>query len=165
MSTKSQTFFTDFIIALLLFSFTLIIYFGYTINLHGESMDELELMIRDANSISNSLTLSGYPEDWTLQNAIRYGIADHQRINSSKIKLMKQASYQDTRSKFSTPYEYFAFFANDYGEVINVNGVCGIGSPSVATSYDAKSAYYYSDSSKSEFKSFMEQSLGSDTYR
>ena len=164
MSTKSQTFFTDFIMALLLFTFTLIVYFGYTINIHSENTDDIELMIKDANSISNSLALSGYPQDWTAQTAIRYGIADTQRVNKSKVRMLKQISYKDQRSKFSTPYDYFAFFVNDAGEVLNINGVCGMGSPAVATSYAAKSAYYYSGLSRSEFKNFMENELGSDIY-
>lgn len=125
----------DFAIALLLFIFTLVVYFSYTGNLQKQEKGDLDSMLADAKAISSSLVLSGYPVDWDNETVIKIGIADDQKASITKIKYFKQLNYSKTKANFGTSYDYFVFFVNNNGEVLNVSGVCGIGSPLVNTSY------------------------------
>ncbi len=163
-STKAQTWYMDFAIALLLFTFTLVVYFSYTNNFQKQEKGNLDAMVKDAKSISSSLVLSGYPSDWKNETAIRIGIADEQQLNATKVKEFKRMDYNRTRMIFATPYNYFVFFINQNGEVLNVNTVCGIGHPIVETKYIGKSAYYYSSETDKFLKNFMNETFSSDIY-
>ena len=119
----------DFVIALLLFIFTVVVYFSYTNNFQTEDQGEINSMLSDAKAISSSLTLSGYPSSWDNTTVIRIGIADDQRINTTKLKNFKQLNYSLTKKKFGTVYDYFVFFVGNNGSIINITDVCGVGSP------------------------------------
>ena len=164
MNSKSQAWFMDFSIGLLLFTFTLVIYFSYTNNFSGTEKGALDLMIKDAKSISASLALDGYPDDWSNQTVIRIGIADDQNVNGTKLKRLKQLNYTSSKNKFATTYDYFVYFVNNNGEVLNVNGVCGSGYPLINLSYNIKSAYYYQDPADSFMLGFMNHTFKADIY-
>lgn len=155
----------DFAVALMLFMFTLAVYFSYTINFQKQEKSNLEAILKDAKSISSSLVLSGYPGEWTNITVMRIGIADEQKLNATKVKNFKELGYNRTRKLFATPYNYFVFFLNEKGEVLNVNTVCGVGNPIVETKYIGKSAYYYSDDDDDLLKNFMNQTFNADIYK
>ncbi|MBS3114074.1 hypothetical protein J4448_03155 [Candidatus Woesearchaeota archaeon] len=154
----------DFAIALLLFTFTLVVYFSYTTNFQKQEKGELNTLLTDAKAMSSSLTLSGYPANWDNTTVIRIGIADEQKVNATKVKSFKQLNYTITKKKFGTVYDYVVFFVNEKGEIININGVCAIGYPSVNVSYNIKSAYYYQDPADSFLKDFMNNVFKADIY-
>ena len=164
MNSKAQAWYMDFAIALLLFTFTLVVYFSYTTNFQKEEKGGLDTLIKDAKSISSSLALAGYPIDWKNETAIRIGIADEQKLNATKVKEFKIIDYNRSRKLFATSYNYFVFFVNEKGEVLNVNTVCGVGHPIVSTKYIGKSAYYYSDDDDDFLKDFMNETFNSDIY-
>ena len=154
----------DFAIALLLFTFTLVVYFSYTNNVQSQDKGELDLMLKDAKAISNSLALEGYPDDWDNATVVRIGIADEQQLNSTKLKGLKLLNYTFAKRKFATVYDYFVYFVNENGEVLNVKGVCGAGYPLINLTYNIKSAYYYSDPADSFLKYFTNNTFKSDIY-
>jgi len=154
----------DFVIALLLFTFTLVVYFSYTNNFQKQSYGNLDLLVKDANSISTSLTLSGYPINWNNETVIRIGVTDNQKLNSSKVKLFKKLNYTKTKNMFATYYDYFVYFVNDKDEVLNIDGICGAGYPLITTTYNVKSAYYYSSESDAFLKDFMSQTFAADIF-
>ena len=158
----------DFAIALLLFTFTLVVYFSYTNNVQKQDKGELDLVTKDAKSISNSLALEGYPDDWSNTTVVRIGITDEQRLNAAKLKALKQIDYALSRAKFATSYDYFVYFVNDKGEVLNIKSVCGAGYPLINTTYNIKSAYYYSDDDPDNgnnlLKDFMNETFKADIY-
>ena len=164
MNSKSQAWFMDFAIGLLLFTFTLVAYFSYTNNFQNQDKGNLNLMLKDAKSISSSLALEGYPDDWNNQTVIRIGIADDQNVNSTKLKRLKQLNYTGSKRKFATYYDYFIYFVNDNGDVLNINGVCGSGYPLINLSYNIRSAYYYQDPVDSFMLNFMNQTFKADIY-
>ncbi|MBI2659506.1 hypothetical protein HYX05_05405 [Candidatus Woesearchaeota archaeon] len=164
MNTKSQAWYMDFAIALLLFTFTLVVYFSYTSNFQKQEKGDLDSMLADAKAISSSLALSGYPPNWNNETVIRIGIADGQKVNATKIKYFKQLNYNDTKKKFGTVYEYFVFFTGEDDEVKNLNSICGTGHPVVTTEYNVKSAYYYSKETDSFLKDFINDSFHGDIY-
>lgn len=164
MNSKAQAWYMDFVIALLLFTFTLVIYFSYINNFQKQDEGLLDELVTDAKTISSSLVLSGFPTDWDNSSVVRIGLIDNEKLNSTKIKSFKKISYSSTKKRFSTPYDYFVFFVNDNSEVLNVNGVCGVGSPLVNTTYNIKSAYYYKDPSDAFLKDFMQNTFYADIY-
>mgnify|MGYP001566034036 CR=1 FL=1 len=161
---KAQAFFMDFAIALVLFIFTLLIYFSYTANFQKQESGNMDAMLSDAKAISSSLVLSGYPAGWDNKTVVRIGIADGQKINLTKLKSFKKMDYSATKKKFGTIYDYFAFFTDGQGNLLSLNGVCGLGYPLENISYNIKSAYYYQDTSDSFLKKFMNQSFNADIY-
>ncbi|MBI4452529.1 hypothetical protein HY637_03805 [Candidatus Woesearchaeota archaeon] len=167
MSTKSikaQAWYMDFAIGMLLFTFTLIVYFSYTNNAQKEDKGDFDLVTKDAKSISNSLALEGYPDDWDNTTVVRIGIADEQQLNATKLKKLKQMNYTLARRKFSTTFDFFAYFLNENGDVLNIKGVCGTGYPLINTTYNIKSAYYYQDEDDDFLKDFMRETFNADIY-
>ncbi|MBI2650697.1 hypothetical protein HYX04_05310 [Candidatus Woesearchaeota archaeon] len=154
----------DFAIALLLFTFTLVVYFSYTNNFQKQEKGDLDVMLSDAKAVSSSLALSGYPANWDGTTVIRIGIADEQKLNATKVKSFKQLNYSKTKANFGTFYDYFVFFVNENGEVLNINGVCGIGYTTINPSYNVKSAYYYSSETDKFLKDFMNETFEADIY-
>src|SRR3989344_2082391 len=164
MQKKSQAWYMDFAVALLLFTFTLVVYFSYTNNFQKQEYGSINMLVKDAKSISSSLAVEGYPDDWTNSTVIRVGIADNQKLNATKVKRLRQLNYSVSKRKLGTVYDYFVFFANENDEVLNVNSVCGAGYPLISTTYNIKSAYYYQDSSDDFLKDFMADTFGADVY-
>ncbi|MEK6984682.1 MAG: hypothetical protein AABX33_08975 [Nanoarchaeota archaeon] len=164
MDSKAQAWYMDFIIGLMLFTVTVAVYFGYIHNFQKHGKSELDTMLSDAKAISSSLTLGGYPNNWDNSTVVRIGIADEQEVNATKLKFFKQLNYSKTKNRFATIYDYFMFFQNKRGEVINIHGVCGVGHPLINTSFNIKSAYYYQDSSDSFLKNFMVETFNADIY-
>lgn len=154
----------DFAIALLLFTFTLVVYFSYTNNFQKQEKGELDVLITNAKAISSSLALSGYPPGWSNSTVIRIGIADEQKVNLTKVSYFSKLKYNDTKRKFATNYDYFAFFTDDQGEVLNIFTVCGVGDPLVTTTYNVKSAYYYQEEEDSFLLRFVNETFHGDIY-
>lgn len=164
MNSKAQAWYMDFAIALLLFTFTIVVYFSYTSNIKNQDKGELDLMTKDAKAISNSLALEGYPDDWDNATVVRIGITDDQQLNATKLKALKRFNYTLSRRKFATSYDYFVYFVNENGEVLNVKSVCGAGYPLMNTTYSIKSAYYYSDEDDDFLLEFMRDTFKADIY-
>ena len=154
----------DFTIGLLLFAFTLVVYFSYINNFQQEEKSNVNDLVKDATAISSSLSLSGYPTDWNNITVIRIGISDDSNVNATKLKSFRQLDYKLTRKKFATFYDYFIFFVNNNGDVLNIGGVCGVGHNLITTTYNIKSAYYYQDPPNSFLKDYMNQSFKADIY-
>ncbi len=164
MNSRAQASYLDFAIGMLLFIITLVVYYSYTNNIQKEEKDVLDVMLTEAQSISSSLLLSGYPEDWDNNTVVRIGVADDQRLNAGKLRSFKRLNYTRTKQSFGTPYEYFAYFVGKDNAVLNINGICGVGHPLVNLTYKTKSAYYYQDPSDSFLKDFMINSFKADLY-
>lgn len=154
----------DFAIALLLFTFTVAVYFGYTGNLQKQEGGKLDLLAKDAKAMSSALALDGYPDDWNNLTVIRIGVIDDQKLNSTKLKAFKQLNYNFSKRRFGTIYDFFVYFVNEKDEVLNVNSVCGVGFPLTNLTYNIKSAYYYSDDDDDFLLGFMNDSFKADIY-
>ena len=164
MNFKAQAWYMDFAIALLLFTFTLAVYFSYTSNFQKQEKGELDVLLTDAKALSSSLALPGYPNDWDNTTVLRIGITDDQKLNATKVKQFKQYDYKASKRRFATTYDFVVFFVNEKGEVLNINGVCAIGYPLVNVSYNIRAAYYYQDDDDDFLKNFMNSTLKADIY-
>ena len=155
----------DFGIALLLFIFTLAVYLSYINNVQREGKSGLDVVIKDAKAISSALVLSGYPTNWTNETVIRVGLANDHKLASTKLRAFKRLNYSITKKYFGTIYDYFVYFVDKNGEVLNINSVCGAGYPLINTSYNIRSAYYYQDDvTDFKLRDFMKDTFKADIY-
>ncbi len=154
----------DFSIGLLLFTFTLAVYFSYTNNFQQQDSGDLDDILTDSKSISSYLSLGGYPKDWNQSNVVRIGLIDDTRLNATKLKRFKLLNYSLSKKRLGTTNDFFISFENKNGEVMNVNGICGVGHPDINTTFNVRTAYYYQDPADSFIKSLMENIFKSDIY-
>jgi len=164
---KSQVFFNDFILALLIFIFIFIIYFSYTKNLVNRDSGELGDLISELKTISLSFVQEGYPDSWNTVDVVRIGFTDKwNRIDNTQFKRFIGIGYNKSKKLLGTTHDYLLFFLNESNGVQNVEGICGYGSVIVNISYDLSSAYYYQAGSQSEenLKSFMKNEFSADIF-
>lgn len=128
-SRKSQVWYTDFMIGLLIFVIVIFIYYEYAHSLEQNPADTTLDFIMEAKSISSSLVTQGSPSDWNKSNVEIIGLTDgNQRLVQEKLDMFANMSYAETRQKFRTPYEYYFYLEDVNGSVIPINGEEGIGS-------------------------------------
>jgi len=163
---KSQAFFSDFVIALFIFTAMLITYFSYTTNLSNQDTGLLDDLLTDAKAFSSSLTSSGYPNNWNANNVVRIGFTDNDnKIDNSKFGEFGKINYNKSKKLLGTRYDYLAFFLNESGDLQNIEGFCAIGYPAVNIAYDIKAAYFYKDAGGDQFlKDFMVNNFNADVY-
>ena len=166
-NAKAQMWFTDFVIGILIFSFMLIVYYTYTANISKQNSIVVEDLIADGESISSSLLLAGYPNDWNSANVQSIGITNNnQRINNTKFTELMGVGYNKSKKLFGTVYDYVLFFVNESDDIKNIEGFCGTGNPLVIFTYEINAAYYYRGPGEEEYlKSLMENEFDADIYR
>lgn len=163
---KSQAFFGDFVISILIFTVILIIYFTYTKNLSNEDTDLLDDLLTDAKTISLSFTSRGYPDNWQASDVVRIGFTDNSnRIDNEKFSEFVIINYNKSKKLLGTTYDYFLFFVNESGEIKNVEGFCGTGMGEVNITYDIAAAYYYQNREGEQImKIFMDETFDATLY-
>jgi len=120
------------IIAVLIFSAAILIYYKTTTNLSDQDEELLDDLLIDAKSISNSLMSQGYPYNWIEDNVVRIGITNDNRINETKLEQFSRIPYNDSRKLFGTAYNYYVYFRDRNNDIIPFNETLeGIGKPGV----------------------------------
>jgi len=174
MARKSQMWFMDFVIGMMIFLVMLISYYTYTTNISKEDTAALDDLLSDAETVSLSLTSTGYPSGWTSSNVVRIGFTDnYNRIDNAKFTEFNEINYNKSKKLLGTIYDYFLYFVNESGDVQNVEGYCGTGLGEVNITLDISAAYYNECPNPDnddpppceEFlKDFMEQEFNADVY-
>ena len=162
---KAQVWFTDFAVAIVIFSLVLISYYTYTTNISKQDSVALDDMISDSKLVSSSLLSEGFPGSWDNYTVQRVGITNNgQKADDEKVFEFGELPYNRTKSLMGTQYEYIVFFLNQNGTLVNINGVCRAGMPLQDPQYDVKAAYMYGSSDDSFLKDFMVAKLNADVY-
>ena len=155
---KGQMWITDFIIATVIFSLMVVIYIVNTSNLSTQDSQSIEDLIKDSQFISDSLLSPGLPNNWDKDNVVSVGITNNNNlINRTKLLRFKNLNYSQSKKKFGITNNYFIYFTENNGTPLSVDGVCGIGSPLVNSSYSTKIAYYFDSFADSNLMNFMEE--------
>ena len=135
MKAKAQVWSLDIVIAIVIFSAGLIIFYTYGSNLTKTDEDQLSYMLQDAKTISSFLVSSGYPDNWTSQDVVTIGLTNSNfLINDSKVQKFSQlatTNYSITKKILSTRSDYFIYFENNNGTTISLNGIKGMGKSGV----------------------------------
>ncbi|MBD3249221.1 hypothetical protein GF336_04200 [Candidatus Woesearchaeota archaeon] len=127
MEKKSQIWFTDFIIGVMIFLIVVLIYYGYSYSLNSDPGDITKDLIMEAKSISSALISRGSPSDWNKSNVEVIGLTDgNQRIVEEKLGMFAEMDYEETRDIFRTPYDYHFFLKEANGSIVDENGEIGL---------------------------------------
>ncbi|MBW2992660.1 hypothetical protein KY345_05580 [Candidatus Woesearchaeota archaeon] len=121
-SRKCQVWYTDFIVAVLIFAIALVIYFEYVNNLSKEEESQLDEMLMSAKLVSNNLMSSGYPDDWNQSNVEIIGVLDNKRVNQTKIEQFYNMSHDTTKFELGITDNYYFYLQDQDGQRISIGG-------------------------------------------
>src|SRR4030042_1570891 len=85
-SKKSQAWGFDIMIAVMIFSIGLALFYLYSTNSSSDTEQILDSLNYDGNNIADGLLSSGFPSGWTVANVVRVGIVDENKINETKLR-------------------------------------------------------------------------------
>ncbi len=126
MRKKAQTFTQDLVVAIIIMSMVLIVFFEFYTNqdFNGDSAEKT--LLSETKTITDYLVSPGYPSDWNATDVVNIGIVDENNvIDKTKLEIfsnMTRDDYDRTRSLLKTKYDYIIFFKDYDGNVINVSG-------------------------------------------
>lgn len=130
MNVKAQAWGIDLMIAIMIFSMGIIVFYIYSINSPGEQKENFQELSYQGENIAKVILSEGYPLDWNSQNVIEIGILSNNKINDTKLERfydLSQSDYNKTKEIFNTRYDYYFFFDNNM--TFNSSEVRGIGKP------------------------------------
>lgn len=125
---KGQIWYGDFIVAVLIFSVALMLYYTHISNVSAEEETIIDEMLADGKSISTALISGGSPINWTNATVTRIGITDDDyRINQSKLDEFYAIDFLTAHRLFGTRFNHYIFFENSAGERLNITSGDAIG--------------------------------------
>lgn len=130
ISTKSQAWGLDLVIALCIFVIGIMAFFLYSINFSSEGEEKLDYLLYDGNAIANILLSEGSPLNWNAGNVTFPGLISENKINETKLEnfyYLVSSDYQFSKKTLNTKYDFYLFFPDS----MNINGtiIDGIGKP------------------------------------
>jgi hypothetical protein len=120
MSRKSQVWYTDFMVGVMIFTVVVVTYFYYVE--HSDYSDEtlISALLTEAKTISNSLVTQGYPSGWSLSDVSTVGLTNGDyRINSSKLADFNSWGYEERRGYLHTTKDYYFYLQYMNGTKFN----------------------------------------------
>ncbi len=129
---KAQAWGIDLTIAIIIFSIGILIFLIYSLNYSGDSKEALDSINYDGDVLFSNLLSEGYPQNWTLNDVVKIGILDNEKINETKLEMfynLAKNDYSKTKTMFNTKFDYY-FFMNE-NMTINSEQVAGIGKPGI----------------------------------
>ncbi len=129
ISTKSQVWALDIIMAIVIFLGALLLFYRYSLNsidIENKGADDLLL---DAKLVSTYLVSEGYPINWeeSPSDATLIGLTNGKMdLNTQKVQGFSQLSisdYSKTRKLLSTTHDYFVYFEDRDNNTISIPGV------------------------------------------
>lgn len=112
-----------------MFLIAITIYYQFVNNLSSDSEDEINEMVLDSKTISNSLISGGYPFDWNTSNVKRIGLTEgNYRVSKEKLDNFANISYSTARGTiFDTRFNFYFQLKDKEGGIIPINGGEGVG--------------------------------------
>jgi hypothetical protein len=163
ISAKGQAWYIDFGAGLLLFIVSVVMYTRYIDDFQSAEKGSLDILIKEADAVSSSLILPGFPNGWDNSSVVRAGIADMQRVNSTKLAYLMSMGSDSAKSRLSTAYNFYVFFEDRGSSVINIAGICGAGY-TLNSTFASKSAYYFPSPNHSIFYNISQKAIQPDLY-
>lgn len=132
---KGQAFVQDLIIAMVIMSIVVILYFGFYTNQDTSSDSIQQSLLSETKTITDYLVSEGFPTDWNSSNVVRLGVtSDGNVINMTKLDAfsnMTITNYDNTRTLLKTKYDYIIFFRDYEGNIMNITSQIFIGKPGI----------------------------------
>jgi len=125
---KAQIWGLDLVIAMIIFTIGILIFFFYTMNFASNSEETLDALFTDGNAIANFLLSEGSPNNWTALNVMTLGISSENKIDEAKLQnfySLASGDYAKTKKLFDTKFDYYVYFTDPLD--ISGNQIDGIG--------------------------------------
>jgi hypothetical protein len=125
---KAQAWGIDLAVALMIFTFGIIIFFVYAVNKSNDAGETLDTMIYEGNVIADSILSEGNPKNWDFSNVVALGILSDNKINETKLEnfyYLSVSDYSKTKQIFNTNFNYYFYLSKNM--TINGSEVEGIG--------------------------------------
>jgi len=127
---KAQAWGIDLIIATMIFSIGIVVFFVYSLNSPSDVKDKFQILTYEGENIINSILSNGEPDNWNENNVQKIGILNNGKINETKLNRfyhLSENDYQKTREIFNTKYDY-SFIIEGYeisyiGKEVNLNAL------------------------------------------
>ena len=112
MKKNAQAWGFDLMMAVVIFTLGLVLFFLYSINYPRQSEETLDALKYEGDFIAESLLSEGHPANWIPADAVRIGITNQEKINQTKLERLysmaaNPSGYAASKSIFNTRYEYF----------------------------------------------------------
>jgi len=118
-------------VAILIFTGALVVFYVYSINLTDIEDQKLENLIRSAEIVSDNLLTPGIPFNWTIQNVSLIGISDNQkRLNTEKVIQLDSLAlnnYSLSQRLLSTRNHYYIFFEDRNSNRVRIDNIDYLG--------------------------------------
>ncbi len=159
---KAQAWGFDLMIATIIFTAAILIFYLYTLNIPTETQEIIDSLTLDGNIITSIVLSDGFPSNWNSTNVLAPGILTNNQINQTKLEkfhALTLTDYQKTKSIFNTKYDYLLTLEDNNG-IVNYLVGCGAGNQQPLVIKN-KIAYFY----QNENEMFNEmQELNVDIY-
>jgi len=168
INKNAQMWFMDFVIGIIIFSLVLVTYYTYTTNISKQDVVVLNDLISDSKSVSSSLMLAGFPENWDNDTVQRIGVTgNNQKTNETKLRHLSDIPYKEAKKLFGTAYDFFIFLEDENRSLISMGNECGYGSRNVSANITFKNAAYFNQAENDMQNEMneLEQKLGINIYR
>ncbi len=116
MKKRGQAWGIDLAVALMIFTFGILVFFFYTVNRTSQASETLDLMSYEGGVIADSLLSEGSPKNWNTSRVNTLGILSDGKINETKAEYFYNLSVEDynrTRYLFNTQFNYYFFLSEN----------------------------------------------------
>lgn len=120
---KGQAWGFDLIIASIIFTMGIIIFFLYSLNYPVEGQEKVDTLFYEGELISENLLSEGFPKDWNENNVVVIGLLNNGKINDTKLNKfinLSKEDYQKTKNLFNTRYNYYINISNAGIDIIGL---------------------------------------------
>jgi hypothetical protein len=125
---RGQAWGIDLAVALMIFTFGILIFFFYTVNRTSQAGEILDLMYYEGNVVADSLLSEGSPKNWNSSKVNTIGVLSDGKINETKLEYFYNLSSEDynmTLYLFNTRFDYYFFLSENLS--LSSGEVQGIG--------------------------------------
>ncbi len=137
---KGQVWIGDFVIGIGVFFLAVLIFVVYLGNVADNAKSDISQLSYQAKILSNYLVGTGFPKSWEGDpiNAKRVGLSDGEsRVQWIKFNSLQRLNYSFVKQMLNTNYDFFLFFEDERGDVLNIGGYCGFGDSFVHSNLSA----------------------------
>ena len=128
ISTKSQVWFSDLLIAVVIFTAMLIVYLRVSSNISDRDERLFDELRSDSVFVADSMSGTGYPDGWNPGNVQKIGLTDgNMRLNLTKVAYAASINSSSLKATMGTRDDFIVFFMNSNDSILYL-GSCGFGS-------------------------------------
>jgi len=124
-------------IGLFVFVACMILFYKFAPNIEKQDFATLEDVYLDAQTLSDALTTTGYPENWTEDSVERIGLVSRGNIiNETKLLSFQNLTlddYENVKTTFNIRAEFVVFFTDKEGSCVNLSNVHHVGHSAIVS--------------------------------